>query len=835
MKHMQINGSYKLTTTALAVVVILAVVTGLFANTLLTAGAAPALPDQQEAGGPDASPNPEDAPEAATYLDELPGSCTDEGSAGCSFTAGQLALVSSGPVDFDDAGVAQVAGDVTIPTNGIDIEIDNSDLAIEVDAQGEIVDVSGSADVPLPTTGPLAAAVVVDGARAAVGYDWGRNLGHLGVPVAPDRQYFFFTFEDSFSMRTGFDQLFGDVAGLPLSLSAPGDVSATMVIDPLDPFLYVGGACPDFGKDDDGKDEKDERSRENKSDTDDGKASDDENSDDERAELAYGAGPGEDCGLGVSLGGHIPFEARSDNGAASDLQRFSGHIVIHHSQIPLVAGVDLDGEMIVQVGADSLAFGGNGQVRASVPLIEDALDFSFPLAHASAGMRLGLGGGAEQVDLFMSGQIDSQSAFDQLPGWLPLELPADAHVAGAARLVLNLGDRSAPLLDPASFVELEGHLAMAPAFLDELTGVDLSELLVSDAAVRVDGSGMRLTARTTSSIHPAIQFGGEIGVDAFVSPIDPLRSYVTLDGEVQIAGIDLDGAASLRLDAQGFRATGHLNTAMSQVELTGSITTTDVQLSGQARVDVPLNLLDGLLEGAPKALADAKAEVRKLDDDIAAIRAEIEAGRVERARDFDAAQAAVDEAKAEVDEIQREIDNAYARIRTLENEIEDWEEWYADLPKVEQVTYGWASLSFEVGWRGTEIGLLYTGIGTLEAARLVAQGVLDGAKLVLEGIEAGLDLIPVDADPRIIALVAARELALGTLTLAEGAVSVLTIDARLAAEIEVTLGTTGLSGAMTGQVCSGEGCLDVVGGSVSFAPEPEACLTVVGAEACLAF
>ncbi len=820
------TGTSKTTSTVvLAVVVVLGVITGMLVNTVFAAEATQQAPNTTPEGSDADSARTANTGETA--VTDLPNTC-EAGQSDCALGTSQFALVSAGPVDLTTDGVAEVTGDVVIPTTGADIEVTNSDLTIETDADGNIVSVDGTADVPLPTEGPLSAAVVVDGARAEVGYSWGRDLGHLGVPVNPDRQYFTFSFEDSFSMQTGFDEIFGDTAGLPVSLSAPGDVSVTMILDPLDPFLYIGGACPDFSKNSNKNGEKKNQDNTNKD-----KANKKDSDNTQKGELAYGKAAGEDCGLGVSLGGNLFFEAQTAGIASADLTSFGGHLFIQHSEIPLTTGVTLDGEMFVRIDDDSLAFGGNGQVRASVPLVDDVLDFSFPLADASTGMRMGLAAGSEGVDLFLSGSMDSQSAFDQLPAWLPLEAPVDASIEATARLVLNFN--GGPLLDPASFVEIKGRMAMVPSYLTELTGVDLSELLVSEAAVRIDANGMRLNAKTTSSVHPAVELGGELSVDAFVSPANPTASYVALEGQVAIAAIDIDGAASLRLDSFGFTAKGHITTPVSQIELSGNITTTDVSLSGKARVEVPLNLLGDVLEGAPQALADAKEEVRKLDNEIQVIRDEIEANRAERTRDFDAAQAAVNQAKADVDAVQRDIDAAYRRISTLEREIKEWEDWYDDLPGIEQVAYGWASLSFEVGWRGTEIGLLYTGIGGLETARFLAQGVLDGAILFLEGVEAGLDLIPVDADPRIVALTLARETALGVLTLAEAGVSVLTIDARVAAEIDVTLGTSGLAGAVSGQVCSGSDCLELIGGSVTFAPTPEACFTVAGIETCLGF
>ena len=159
--QLQINGSYKLTTALLGAVVIVAVLTGIFARSMAATAAtesATATPapvegaDDRDNAGDSPVDKGTEAPTEADFTDDLPETCGKGSADECSFQAGNVALLTSGAtVDFNETtGVADVEGSVTIPTNGVDVEIENGDLVIEVDDSGEIVDVSGTSDVPLP-------------------------------------------------------------------------------------------------------------------------------------------------------------------------------------------------------------------------------------------------------------------------------------------------------------------------------------------------------------------------------------------------------------------------------------------------------------------------------------------------------------------------------------------------------------------------------------------------------------------------------------------------------------------------------------------------------------
>ena len=133
-----------------------------------------------------------------------------------------------------------------------------------------------------------------------------------------------------------------------------------------------------------------------------------------------------------------------------------------------------------------------------------------------------------------------------------------------------------------------------------------------------------------------------------------------------------------------------------------------------------------------------------------------------------------------------------------------------------------------------EIAALTAANVTQAGLHFAATGVLDGAQLLLDGIEAGLDAIPVDTDPRIIALCAAKETATFALQTARTVADAVSIGGTLRGEITWELGTNGLSASLIAEYCDGE-CTTLAGGSVRLTPTPEACVEVAGiAEACVA-
>jgi hypothetical protein len=127
----------------------------------------------------------------------------------------------------DDLVVTLPVGEVTLPRAQLDVEMGEGN---------RIARLHGTVETPFPSLGVLSDVHMVQPAVAEVGLDTGRNLSHLHAPLDPDRPYLFF------NMSSGFDMA-ARVAdtGESLGLSAPAGQLLTLVIDTVDPLVYLAG------------------------------------------------------------------------------------------------------------------------------------------------------------------------------------------------------------------------------------------------------------------------------------------------------------------------------------------------------------------------------------------------------------------------------------------------------------------------------------------------------------------------------------------------------------------------------------------------------------------
>ena len=88
-------------------------------------------------------------------------------------------------------------------------------------------------------------------------------------------------------------------------------------------------------------------------------------------------------------------------------------------------------------------------------------------------------------------------------------------------------------------------------------------------------------------------------------------------------------------------------------------------------------------------------------------------------------------------------------------------------------------------------------------------------------------------DPRVAVLIADRLVLIGIAEGAEFFDDILTFDARVQADLSVRIGTNGIGGSASGSVCNASGCLELVGASVEFFPNPELCFSAGPASGCV--
>ncbi|TNF35046.1 MAG: hypothetical protein EP315_06465, partial [Gammaproteobacteria bacterium] len=183
-------------------------------------------------------------------------------------------------------------------------------------------------------------------------------------------------------------------------------------------------------------------------------------------------GSGADIGaFGVSLHGWIPFEAQSAEGLPADAGEFSGQLALSGT-IPMGGGVNLEGDVITYIGEHGFAQGGNGDVSWGLPFVPDFISFDIELGAASAVLKVT---DYEQMT-YVSGEVKPDSAF--LQDLLPIMPQAGAKVQGYIGNQLQ-----------ETFIAIEGAMGMGADTFGDWIGVDLNDLSLTSASMRVTADG----------------------------------------------------------------------------------------------------------------------------------------------------------------------------------------------------------------------------------------------------------------------------------------------------------------------------------------------------------
>lgn len=728
-------------------------------------------------------------------------------------------------------GTTIVTGSVDIPTAAGPVELERADLVIEEGPDGEPIIVGGTAEVPFPTTGILEDAVVNHLPTGLVGTDYGRDLHHLGAHLQDDRLYMWFHFDGGLDVELPFAGKPGYEA-LPPSIEIPTGVTATMVLDPNDPYFYVGMPCPDFDADDPASDNDNDNDDNDKddpaSDSDSDKKDEEETGDnDDNAEeddqdtlytLEPVGGVGQDCGLGFSLQGNIPAPA------VDDLEPFFGHIVVD-SIIPLPSAMELDGTVVVEVREDRVRTSGFGELSATLPLIDALLDIQIPIGDATVDLQAGGG----RLSMGFEGQIGGSNPTYELPiVGVPFTLPADGTAEASALLAWNIDADGRWSIDRASHFEVTGEMAMSLLPFADHLGVDLATQSV-DAMLRIDGEGAYLAGSTDLTLHPALKSGAGMQLETFLSFGHFSESYLNFDGQLVVAGVTL-GDASVDLSSQGLFISGMLTNTIATVELQGEISNAGVNLSGTQTIEFPLDVLSRISDGATTAIDNAQAEVDRLQGAIEAMREQV---RKERRL----ADATLQGWIQGLEEAQQDLSKINDNIRTNNRKIDGLRDnKAAEKRRFKNLSLGQQGLQLIkhnarlAGWNA-EIAVLTTANVTQYGYKETADFALEAAQNGLRLAEDAIDAIPTDIDPRIVSLIAAKEGATLVLQTARSAAEIIDVSGTLRGQITWNVGTDGLSGSVVAEYC-GNSCTTLAGGSVTMLPSPEACVELFDIEVC---
>lgn len=743
----------------------------------------------------------------------------------------------------------EVTGEVTVHTPAERLVLSRADLVFRAREPGAPVhfELYGTAQPPMAELPLFDQAVVRAQPMAAVGLVARATLRdlledeHYRLPLAenpldPDGDparliepaYLFFHFETGLSLDMplgawlGIDEDAGEHD--PFAFSIPGDKSLTFILDPTEPYFFLSQdaramlmdtldaaykeanaraqaqeeqrAAAEGG---DGGGDTDGRQADAAADggRQDGDAAQDDDSDSPLPELGE---------IAFSWLGGIPFEPATTWGLPADAGRFKGHLYLD-ATVPLYKFIELTGKVVTHTSAEGFEQGGNGDVQVAFDLIPNLLSFSFALGNATAGVRVT----EDDVTSYFSGIQSPDYTF--LPSVIPIVPANDVRVAG---YISSTYPEDSRIIAAGTFgYDMSGFRS--------LTGLDLRDLILSQARLEIGVGGVSLTGRTGASLHPSISLGAEARVEIYFSPRSPEHSYVTMSGEMLVAGIGLQ-PVRLRLDRDGLFVDGAFVTPISEIAMAGRITKRGPSLSGSTSIGIDVGEVRAALDAARAKVVEARGRVQGLTRVIEEQRALVTEERSRTIARLVAAHQAMTAAQERVDDLNAAIASHHRAISGYRSQISAKHRWYKRHPWYKR-SWAWARYTAYRAGKNAQIAWRYGQIGTLNAAKGVAKAALEVAKRTVTGVERSMAVIPMDADPRVAGPLVALETATSALHVAEAALPKLPdIDADIRGQIVVTLTHTGMRGRLE---ASANGH-NLANGRVSFGGRPEACVDLAG-------
>ena len=110
-----------------------------------------------------------------------------------------------------------------------------------------------------------------------------------------------------------------------------------------------------------------------------------------------------------------------------------------------------------------------------------------------------------------------------------------------------------------SVLQAYGEFGFDTSGFSELTGIPLEPLVLSSVLMRLDREGLFAHGHSNVSLHPSLQTGSELDIKTLIGLEDPSKSYITMSGALQIAGIGLDSAVA-NVDSHGVTVQGGTST-----------------------------------------------------------------------------------------------------------------------------------------------------------------------------------------------------------------------------------------------------------------------------------
>ncbi len=432
---------------------------------------------------------------------------------------------------------------VSTPVGHLKMAEASVDLDLVPGTSDEVDRIVGSAGIPFPSVGAMSACEMDEVARANLGLDYGSNLEELGAPLALDRRYLFFQFNAGLAAQCG-----------PISIEAPGGVSALAVLDPSDPMMYLEGSL-----------------------------------------LGLGAiGPIDNVGLGISAQGLMPFtptHVLTEVEGLEGLGDFDGHIFIKGSG-SVYNSLSIDGEMMLSFNEDggstetlgqSLQIGANGAVGVSVDFLE-LMNFGFGLGDATVVAH----GSADENYAYVAGELAPET--DWLPEFVPVVPEVFVRVEGL------ISDDVA-----SSFLSAKGLYKMDLSPLGNQLGIELNALQSVEGSLDVNRDvGIEFHGIANRSFSPLVEISQNMEVHGRFGSSD--NWFIEMRGGMSVGGASLSGDAVMRLSQDGLAIRGAIDTGIASIIVEGDIGPGGVILRGQAGVEIDLvagkNVVNTVVDGA---------------------------------------------------------------------------------------------------------------------------------------------------------------------------------------------------------------------------------------------
>lgn len=528
------------------------------------------------------------------------------------------------------SGGYQVTGDVFLVTPISRLRLAGSNLLFAFqEGTDRIERIRGQAYVPAPYASD--AVEIKKPAMAEVGMDFGRNLD-LDTPLQDDRSYLFFNFDSGLEMSIAASS---NTESKPLTLSIPLGAQAQMVLDPLDPFFFISGGVmtPEGDGDDSGDSDanKDGEGDADKSDSDSGEsegdstddgdsnADDKKDKDSEEDEDEQSGNPGH----GTSAKGLIPFVPVNTYGIEDVVRVFHGNKVqvgeFQVGALPLTVTGTFVSEVSYMTDEDEafdpldlefgpvLKQGANGTLAVTYSFLKAGkfgkiAEFSFEAGRATAAMEV-----VDDIQYaYFSGEIEPDLE------WIPdfVRVQPEGYLKAYGYLSTDFAQ---------SRMGIEGRYAIDASNFGEMSGLDISDVIVVDGVMRVSQEGFLVRGSTNANLGP-VNFQAGAQVEVFV-PFDGEPGYLEIRGLIRVDRLLTDG--TMRFSPEGARLNGmvvadelEIRAALEILRVDG-VSTMEGELSvpQQFNADLHRAVLDEA-EQAQQEVDDALAAYEKATEDL---------------------------------------------------------------------------------------------------------------------------------------------------------------------------------------------------------------------------